>query len=76
MGLGKSATEHFFAADNATGAGLPDGRYVFKPKIQVWVNFGGSCDGRSWYILWTLVHLTVFCYILWTFGIVHGNGSG
>jgi hypothetical protein len=20
-----------------------------------------------------LVHLTVFCYILWTFGLVHGN---
>jgi hypothetical protein len=20
-----------------------------------------------------LVHFTVFCYILWTFGIVHGN---
>jgi hypothetical protein len=20
--------------------------FVFKPKIQIWVNFGGSCDGR------------------------------
>jgi hypothetical protein len=19
--------------------------FVFKPKIQIWVNFGGSCDG-------------------------------
>jgi hypothetical protein len=28
--------------------------FVFKPKIQIWVNFGGSCDGRWWYILWTL----------------------
>jgi hypothetical protein len=28
--------------------------FVFKPKIQIWVNFGGSCNGRCWYILWTL----------------------
>jgi hypothetical protein len=20
--------------------------FVFKPKIQIWVNFGGSCKGR------------------------------
>jgi hypothetical protein len=20
--------------------------FVFKPKIQIWVNFGGSCNGR------------------------------
>jgi hypothetical protein len=24
---------------------------VFKPKIQIWVNFGGSCNGRCRYIL-------------------------
>jgi hypothetical protein len=28
--------------------------FVFKPKIQIWVSFGGSCNGRYWYILWTL----------------------
>jgi predicted RNA-binding protein YlxR (DUF448 family) len=28
--------------------------FVFKPKIQIWVNLGGSCNGRGWYILWTL----------------------
>jgi hypothetical protein len=28
--------------------------FVFKPKIQIWVNFGRSCNGRCWYILWTL----------------------
>jgi hypothetical protein len=22
-------------------------------KIQIWVNFGGPCSGRCWYILWT-----------------------
>jgi hypothetical protein len=26
--------------------------YIFKTKIQIWVNLGGFCDGRSWYILW------------------------
>jgi hypothetical protein len=28
--------------------------FVFKPKIQIWVNFGGSCNGICWHILWTL----------------------
>jgi hypothetical protein len=28
--------------------------FVFKPKIPIWVNFGGSCGGRCWYILWPL----------------------
>jgi hypothetical protein len=26
--------------------------FVFKPKIPIWVNFGGSCNGSCWYILW------------------------
>jgi hypothetical protein len=26
--------------------------HVFKPKIQIWLNFGGACNGRFWYILW------------------------
>jgi hypothetical protein len=25
--------------------------FVFKPKIPIWVNFGGFCYGKSWYIL-------------------------
>jgi hypothetical protein len=25
--------------------------FGFKPKIPVWVNFGGSCNGKSWSIL-------------------------
>jgi hypothetical protein len=28
-------------------------------------------DDGTFYVL--LVHFTVFCYILWTFGIVRGN---
>jgi hypothetical protein len=26
--------------------GLPDGMNIFKPKIPIWVKFGGSCNGR------------------------------
>jgi hypothetical protein len=26
--------------------------FVFEPKIPIWINFGGPCDGRCWYILW------------------------
>jgi hypothetical protein len=25
--------------------------YIFKPKIQILVNFRGSCNGRCWYII-------------------------
>jgi hypothetical protein len=28
--------------------------FDFKPKIQIWVHFGKSWNGRCWYILWTL----------------------
>jgi hypothetical protein len=47
--------------------------FVFKPKIQIWVNFGESCNGSCWYILWTLGPFYGLCYILCTFGIVHGT---
>jgi hypothetical protein len=54
------------------GTGLPDGTYIFKPKIPNWVNFGGSCNGKCWYILWHWVYfyghlvefLPIWC-ILW-----------
>jgi hypothetical protein len=55
---GRFFANHF---DKATIllAGLPDGMF-FKPKIQIWVNFGGPCSEKSW-------------YILWPFGIFHGH---
>jgi hypothetical protein len=44
--------------------GLLDG--FFKPKIQIWVNFGGSCTGRCWYILcmdtWSILRPFVILY--------------
>jgi hypothetical protein len=50
--------------------------FVFKPKIQIWVNFGGSRNGRRWYILRTLgpfYGLLLFYmdiwYSSWKFGI-------
>jgi cell division FtsZ-interacting protein ZapD len=27
-------------------AGLPDGTYVFKPKLHIWVNFEGLCHEK------------------------------
>jgi hypothetical protein len=44
----------------------------FKPKFQIWVNFGGYCNGRCIFY-GHLVHFTVFWYILLTFGILCGN---
>jgi hypothetical protein len=35
----------------STGAGLPDGLFS-NQKSQFWINFGGPCNGKSWYILW------------------------
>jgi hypothetical protein len=26
--------------------------YVFKPKIPIWVNYGGPQSGKCFYILW------------------------
>jgi hypothetical protein len=41
-----------------TNPGLPDIIPISKPKISVWANFGGSCNGSR--------------YILWTFGQFYG----
>jgi hypothetical protein len=33
--------------------------YIFRPKIAIWVNFEGSCNGRYLYILWPFVYFKV-----------------
>jgi hypothetical protein len=47
---------------------------VFEPKIPIWVNFGGSCDGRCWCILWPFGlfdgHLAIFYGILEYFMVI------
>jgi hypothetical protein len=43
--------------------------HIFKPKIPLWVNFGGSYNGRCWCILWLFGLFSSFWYILWPFGI-------
>jgi hypothetical protein len=52
--------------------------HIFKPKIPIWVNFGGSYNGRCWYISspfgsifghW--VYLVAIWYILWLSGILY-----
>jgi hypothetical protein len=49
------------------------GWFVFKPKIQIWGNFGGSCNGRCWYILWKLgPFYGLFLYFM-DIAIVRGN---
>jgi hypothetical protein len=49
--------------------------FVFEPKIPIWINFGGPCDGRCWYILWPfglfyghlsiLYGLLVYFMVIW-----------
>jgi hypothetical protein len=43
--------------------------YIFKPKIPILVNFGGSFNGRCLYISCHLVYFVTIWYILWPFGI-------
>jgi hypothetical protein len=42
-------------------------RFVFKPKIPIWVNFEGPQNGKCWYfcVIWNF--FTVIWYILWPF---------
>jgi hypothetical protein len=44
--------------------------HVFKPKILIWVNFGGTWNGRFWSILWPFGlfwgHL-VYLMVIWNF---------
>jgi hypothetical protein len=47
--------------------------FVFKPKIQIWENMEGIAMEDVGIIYGHLVHFTVFCYILLTFGIVRGS---
>jgi hypothetical protein len=54
--------------------GLPDGAYIFKPKIPIWVNFVVSCNERCWEILWPsglfycrFVYFMTVWYNLWSF---------
>jgi hypothetical protein len=65
---------------SVSGPGLPDGIHTFKANIQVWVNFGGSCNGRCWYILWLvglfysqLVYFTASWSILQPVGLFFGH---
>jgi hypothetical protein len=50
-------------------SGLPDG--LFSNQIsQFWVNFRGSCNGKSIGIFYDhLIYLTAIENILWSFGI-------
>jgi hypothetical protein len=49
--------------------------HSFIPKIPIWVNFGGSCNGRCWYSLLPfglfyshLVYFVTISYNSWSFG--------
>jgi hypothetical protein len=51
--------------------------FVFKPKIPIWVIFGGFCNGKSWHILeqfgvfyghWK--YFMAIWYLLWSFVVI------
>jgi hypothetical protein len=42
---------HVWASHGFVLSGCKRLRYIFVTKIPIWINFGGSCNGRCWYIL-------------------------
>jgi hypothetical protein len=48
----------------------------FQTKIPIWVNFGGPCNGRCWYILWRFGIFFPFWYIFTRFGMLYQDKSG
>jgi hypothetical protein len=53
----------------ACSPGLPDGLFSCQ-KIPIWVNFGGSLNGKCWYIYDHLEYFTAIWYILLPCGII------
>jgi hypothetical protein len=57
--------------------------FVFKPKIPIWVNFGGPWNGKCFYILWPFgifywclgYFMTIGCNVS-GFGTMHQEKSG
>jgi hypothetical protein len=45
----------------------------FQTQIPIWVNFGGSCNGRCWYIYGDLLYFTASWYNKWLFGFFVGD---
>jgi hypothetical protein len=83
LGLCRKCKTHFvhlFCRSCWRNGGRPFTRvarwHIFKPKIPIWVNFGGSYNGRCLYIICPfglfygyLVYFVALWYILWLFGI-------
>jgi hypothetical protein len=73
-----TGSEYILSPKEPILAELPDG--IFSNQSLILVNFGGSCNGRCLYILWSfgifcghLVYFLVNWYILWPFGIFCGH---
>jgi hypothetical protein len=47
------AKENEFALHSNGTSGQGCQMFVFKPKTKIWVNFGGSWNEKSWYILFS-----------------------
>jgi hypothetical protein len=47
--------------------------FNFKPKVPIWVNFGGPWNGKCRHILLLFGIFTAIWYNLWPFSIVYGH---
>jgi hypothetical protein len=72
-GLQKSEREHLEKDFFAPGSRVARW-HIFKPKILIWVTFGGSCTERCWYNICPFglfyshtVYFAAIWYILWLF---------
>jgi hypothetical protein len=48
--------------------------YIFKPKIPIWVKFGGCCDVIFWYILWPFGLCLCYGHLVYFVAIWYFNG--
>jgi hypothetical protein len=62
----------FFSRENVEvgGGGRVARWYIFKPKIKLWVHFGGSCKGKFALFYVHLVYFLVIWYIWSRFGML------
>jgi hypothetical protein len=65
--LAKRAEAHHSSLKNVSVSPMVARWFVFKPKMPIWVNFGGYCNGSCGSILWP------FWSILRSLGTVGGH---
>jgi hypothetical protein len=53
----------------ATGVGTRVARwFLFRPKIPIWIYFGGPWNGKCCYIVWSYIHILFYNHWVYFMG--------